>query len=80
ALPRETTGRYETLLEMVRLAPSAGNKQPWRVLKEKETEKFHFYVKSSQQKVYNTFITVDVGIAICHFDLTAKEVGIEGKN
>jgi nitroreductase len=78
-LPRETTGRYETLLEMVRLAPSAGNKQPWRVLKEKETEKFHFYVKSSQQKVYNTFINIDVGIAICHFDLTAKEVGIEGR-
>jgi len=78
-LPRETIGRYETLLEMVRLAPSAGNKQPWRVLKEKETEKFHFYVKSSQQKVYNTFINVDVGIAICHFDLTAKEVGIEGR-
>ncbi|MHA1458490.1 MAG: nitroreductase family protein [Promethearchaeota archaeon] len=79
ALPRETTGRYETLLEMVRLAPSAGNKQPWRVLKEKETEKFHFYVKLSKQKVYNTFINVDVGIAICHFDLTAKEVGIEGR-
>ena len=79
ALPRETTGRYETLLEMVRLAPSAGNKQPWRVLKEKETEKFHFYVKSSQQKVYNKFINVDVGIAICHFDLTAKEVGIDGR-
>jgi len=81
ALPRETTDRYETLLEMVRLAPSAGNKQPWRVLKEKGSDKFHFYVKSSSdlaQKVYNTFINIDIGIAICHFDLTAKEVGIEG--
>jgi len=81
-LPRETTMRYETLLEMVRLAPSAGNKQPWRVLKEKGADKFHFYVKSSQdlmQKVYNTFINIDVGIAICHFDLTAKEIGIEGR-
>lgn len=81
ALPREETGRYETLMEMVRLAPSAGNKQPWRVLKEKGREIFHFYVKSSKdslQKVYNTFINIDIGIAICHFDLTAKEVGIEG--
>jgi len=81
ALPRETTGRYETLLEMVRLAPSAGNKQPWRVLKENDCDNFHFYVKSSQDlklKVYNTFISLDIGIAICHFDLTAKEVGIEG--
>ena len=82
ALPREETGRYETLMEMVRLAPSAGNKQPWRVLKEKGCDIFHFYVKSSKdsrQKVYNTFINIDIGIAICHFDLTAKEVGIEGK-
>ena len=82
ALPREATGRYETLMEMVRLAPSAGNKQPWRVLKEKGSDIFHFYVKSSKEprrKVYNTFINIDIGIAICHFDLTAKEVGIEGK-
>jgi len=82
ALPREVTGRYETLMEMVRLAPSAGNKQPWRILKEKGSDIFHFYVKSSKdskQKVYNTFINIDIGIAICHFDFTAKEVGIEGK-
>jgi len=82
ALPREAIGRYEILMEMVRLAPSAGNKQPWRVLKEKGCDIFHFYMKSSKdsmQKVYNTFINIDIGIAICHFDLTAKEVGIEGK-
>jgi len=81
ALPRERTGRYETLLEMVRLAPSAGNKQPWRVLKEKDRDNFHFYVKSSQGSklgAYNTFINIDIGIAICHFDLIAKEVGIKG--
>jgi nitroreductase len=81
-LPRETTGKYETLLEMIRLAPSAGNKQPWRVLKEEDCDNFHFYVKSSQnlqQKVYNTFINIDIGIAICHFDLTAKEVGMKGR-
>lgn len=81
-LPRETTGKYETLLEMVRLAPSAGNKQPWRVLKEKNRDNFHFYVKFSQDSKlnsYNTFVNIDVGIAICHFDLTAKDVGIEGR-
>ena len=80
-LPRETTGRYDTLLEMVRLAPSAGNKQPWRVLKEKESNIFHFYVKLSKDlkmKGYNMLVNIDIGIAICHFDLTAKEVGIEG--
>ncbi len=81
ALLRETTGRYEILLEMVRLAPSAGNKQPWRVLKEIDCDNYHFYVKTSQDlklKVYNTFVNLDIGIAICHFDLTAKEVGMKG--
>ena len=81
-LLRETIGRYETLLEMVRLAPSAGNKQPWRVLKEKDCDIFHFYVYISQdlkKKVYNTFVNIDLGIAICHFDLAAKEVGMKGK-
>jgi hypothetical protein len=29
-------------------------------------------------KVYNTFVNIDIGIAICHFDLTAKEAGIKG--
>jgi len=82
ALPRETTGRYETLLEMVRLAPSAGNKQPWRVIKEKDCDNFHFYVKFSKDlkmKGYNTFVNIDIGIAICHFDLTAKEIGMKGR-
>ena len=81
-LPRETTGRYEALLEMVRLAPSAGNKQPWRVLKEKDCDNFHFYVYFSpdlKMKGYNTFVNIDVGIGICHFDLTAKEVGMKGR-
>ena len=81
ALPREEAGKYEILLEMVRLAPSAGNKQPWRVLKEKGNNIFHFYTKFSQKsrmKVYNTFVNIDIGIAICHFDLTAKEAGIKG--
>ncbi len=82
ALPRETTGKFEILLEMVQLAPSAGNKQPWRVLKEKDCDNFHFYVKFSKDlkmKGYNTFVNIDIGIAICHFDLTAKEVGINGR-
>jgi len=82
ALPRETMGRYETLLEMVQLAPSAGNKQPWRILKEEDCDNFHFYVYFSQDlkmKAYNSFVNIDIGIAICHFDLTAKEVGMKGR-
>ena len=81
-LSQKNAGKYGTLLEMVRLGPSAGNKQPWRIVKEEDEDNFHFYVKfakSLRSKVYNKFVRLDIGIAICHFDLTAKEVGIKGR-
>ncbi|MFX1287072.1 MAG: nitroreductase family protein [Promethearchaeota archaeon] len=82
SLSQKKAGKYETLLEMVRLGPSAGNKQPWRLVKEEDEENFHFYVKYSKSlknKAYNQFVHLDIGIAICHFDLTAKEIGLMGR-
>ena len=38
-LDQNRIGGYKTVLEMVRIGPSAGNKQPWRILKEKEQER-----------------------------------------
>ena len=61
---------------MVRLGPSAVNKQPWRVVVTENAA--HFYLKRARgfgggvldmQKI-------DVGIALCHFDLAAKEAGL----
>ncbi len=73
-------GKYVTPLEMLRLAPSASNKQPWRIIKDKD--KIHFYLQHT--KGYAKLMAydlqrVDMGIALCHFELTAKELGIEGK-
>jgi nitroreductase len=65
-------GIFLTPLKMVRLAPSASNKQGWRVLLEDKA--LHFY-----KKPYLTFDSIDMGIAICHFELTCKELGIGGK-
>lgn len=65
-------GRYQKPLEMVRLAPSANNKQEWRVLLEDKS--IHFY-----KKPYPLFDTIDMGIALCHFELSCRELGIEGK-
>lgn len=59
-------------LEMVRLAPSANNTQEWRVLLENNA--LHFY-----KKPYLMFDSIDMGIALCHFELTCKELGIEGR-
>ncbi len=79
-LPRESTGRYEIPLECVRLAPSASNKQPWRIVRDQGT--FHFYL--SRTPGYDNIIkdirlqNVDMGIAMCHFELSAKELGEDG--
>ena len=78
---KERIGKYLTLLEMVRLAPSAGNKQPWRIVKELNDDIFHFFIIKSDgifNKIYDKFRHLDIGIAVSHFDLTAKELGIEG--
>lgn len=78
---QERIGKYLTLLEMVRLAPSAGNKQPWRIVKELNDDIFHFFIIKSDgifNKIYDKFRHLDIGIAVSHFDLTAKELGIEG--
>jgi nitroreductase len=79
---QDEIGTYKTILEMVRIGPSAGNRQPWRIIKEKERDIYHFFVKSFGDKsfnVYEQFVRLDIGIAICHFDLSAKELGISGK-
>ena len=71
-LTKATAGVFLQPLEMVRLAPSANNKQEWRVLLEDKA--LHFYKKS-----YPMFDAFDMGIALCHFELTCKELGIGGK-
>ncbi|KKN05132.1 hypothetical protein LCGC14_1090360, partial [marine sediment metagenome] len=78
---RENLGEYTTLLESVRLAPSASNQQPWRVVKEFNKKNFHFYIVKSKTGMglrYMKFRRLDIGIAVSHFDHTAKELGVEG--
>ncbi len=68
---------YEEALEFVRLAPSAVNKQPWRVLYDGKA--FHFYEKHSLAASENFDVQlVDMGIAFNHFELAAREKGLPG--
>ena len=67
-LNAEDSDELRDLMEMVRWAPSAVNKQPWRIIAADGS--FHFYEK--QDKGYVSEKTgdlqkVDVGIALCHF-------------
>lgn len=72
-------GKYSVPLEMVRLGPSASNKQPWRIML--ENNRLHFYLQhtAGYAKALGYDIQrIDMGIAMCHFELTAKELGIKG--
>jgi nitroreductase len=70
-LTEAEAGIYALPLEMVRLAPSANNMQPWRVTLDGDT--LHFYRTFSYG-----FSAVDIGIALCHFSETCRETGVAG--
>ncbi len=73
-LTKEKAGDLAEPLEMARLSPSAVNKQPWRVVVSDNT--VHFYLKRSKNFLGGSALDmqkVDMGIALCHFALTAKE-------
>lgn len=85
ALSADTSGPFATPLEMVRLGPSASNKQPWRVIR--DGTKWHFYLQrtrgygSRNAKLFNLpdMQRIDMGIAMCHFELTVRETGLSGE-
>lgn len=75
----EDAGEFREALEMVRLAPSAGNKQPWRAVICGDV--VHFYekkAKSLQKNPLGDIQKVDVGIALLHFALMIEEAGMGG--
>ncbi|HOF77505.1 MAG TPA: nitroreductase family protein [Smithellaceae bacterium] len=74
-------GPYAEALENVRLAPSASNKQPWRIVYEPNRKIFSFYLARAIGYKHLRDVSlqeIDIGIAMCHFDLTVKELGITG--
>jgi hypothetical protein len=85
-LSQAETGKYATPLEMLRIGPSASNKQPWRVIKDGNI--WHFFLQRSKGYPEGDLARIpgladiqrlDLGIAMCHFELTARELGLPGK-
>jgi hypothetical protein len=86
AITTTEAGVYAVPLEMVRWAPSASNRQPWRIVRYGNA--WHFYLQRIKgygkgSLLYNVLRLadlqrVDMGIAMCHFELTAYELGIKG--
>lgn len=58
-------------LEMLRLAPSDTNSQPWRALVDGNTVHFYYKPKSPAS-------VLDCGIGMCHFYLTEEYLGRKG--
>jgi hypothetical protein len=86
SLPPDEAEAYAEPLAMVRIGPSASNKQPWRIVK--DGNMWHFYMQRT--KGYGNSLTfkllrladlqrVDMGIAMSHFELAATERGLKGK-
>lgn len=84
-LSPDQAGEYAKPLEMVRLGPSASNKQPWRIVKGEDG--WHFFLRRTPgylDQVFTKLIRiedlqrVDMGIAMCHFEFTARVLGLKG--
>jgi hypothetical protein len=72
-------GSYATVLEMLRLAPSASNKQPWRVIMTYNRFDFYLARTAGYQRMGFDLQKNDIGIAMCHFELSAIELGLKGR-
>lgn len=80
-LTKENAGSLGVPIEMVRLGPSASNKQPWRLLLTSDRKLCHFYIEHTPN--YSSSLgydmqLLDLGIAMCQFELACKELDIEG--
>jgi hypothetical protein len=85
-LTAEAAGPYADILELVRQAPSASNKQPWRIVR--RGDRWHIFLQRTEgyRKNVVTLLLriediqrVDIGIAMSHFELSAREAGLDGR-
>ena len=75
-LSQAEAGKLSDVLEAVRMAPSACNYQPWRLIVTDSA--VHFYLQRTKGfgagRVFDTQ-KIDIGIALCHFALAMEEAG-----
>ncbi|UCC13050.1 MAG: hypothetical protein JSW02_05865 [candidate division WOR-3 bacterium] len=78
-LTKDSAGKYTVPLEYLRMAPSSRNTQPWRIVKQANPTRFHFFkqtIKAYCEK--KRMHEIDLGIAMCHFELGCAEKNING--
>ncbi len=78
-LNKHAAGKYTIPLEYLRLAPSSRNTQPWRIVKQENPIRLHFFKKTVREYCDEKhFHEIDLGIAMCHFELGCAEKNING--
>ncbi len=82
-LDPEQVDDYAIPLEMVRLGPSASNRQPWRIVCRDGV--WHLYLartpgyrRTSDGSQVADMQRIDMGIAMCHWELAARTAGLSG--
>ena len=78
-LTHEAAGAWARPLEMGRLAPSAGNAQPWRVVRQGGS--FHLFEehKPGLSEGEAAIKELDLGIFCAHLEQSALELGLDGR-
>jgi nitroreductase len=74
--PLDESGSVRRVMELVRWAPSAVNKQPWRIIR--KNGQYHFYEKKDKgfvSDVVGDMQKIDIGIALYHFVKGLEEEG-----
>lgn len=83
SLSKADAGQLAIPIEMIRLGPSASNKQPWRIILSKDKKRIHFYLSHtsnySGNKLGFDMQVIDIGIAMCHFELACIEQQLKGQ-
>ncbi len=81
-MPMDELGEYGQVLQMVRLGPSASNRQPWRIVVSPDRDRFDLYLRrtAGYGRIGEIELQqIDMGIAMCHFELTARELDLAGR-
>lgn len=85
-LQSNIVGKYAQVMDSVRWGPSASNRQPWRILYKNGV--WHLYLQRTKGYGKGSLLysllgiadlqRVDMGIAMCHFEFSARELGMDG--
>jgi len=75
---------WRDAFEALRMAPSASNKQPWRILRSGPANRVRFDLLLAEDRKYNSMLgeirlqNIDMGIAMRHFESAARSLGLPG--